>query len=100
MVNSIKHENDSLQAKANSRGIKQRLLGKVVSDKMQETAVIQVEKLKRHPKYKKTYRVSKRYKTHNPENRYHEGDSVLIEATRPLSKGKRWRIIESVGERK
>ena len=71
----------------------QRISGSIVSAKMQETAVILCERVKRHPKYKKSYRVSKKYKAHNPGNLYQEGDKVIIEATRPISKDKRWRII-------
>jgi len=75
---------------------RQRISGKILSDKMNETVVVQVEKLKRHPKYKKTYRVSTRYKAHNEGNQYKEGEYVLLEATRPLSKEKRWRIVGKV----
>ena len=72
----------------------QKLSGTIVSTKMQETAVILCERLKRHPKYKKSYRVSKKYKAHNPGNFYQEGDKVIIQSTRPISKDKRWRILE------
>ncbi|MBP8617816.1 MAG: 30S ribosomal protein S17 [Parcubacteria group bacterium ADurb.Bin305] len=69
-----------------------QLKGVVVSDKMMETAVIKVERLKLHPKYKKYYRVSKKFKAHNKGNQFHTGDEVIIEETRPLSKEKRWKI--------
>jgi len=65
----------------------------VVSDKMTKTAVVKVERLKLHPKYRKYYRVSKKFKAENPENKYRMGDKVIIEATRPLSKDKKWKII-------
>lgn len=68
--------------------------GTIVSDKMQKTAVVEVLRLKKHPKYKKYYKVSKRFKAHNPENQYHTGDQVWIEETKPMSKDKRW-IIKS-----
>jgi small subunit ribosomal protein S17 len=69
------------------------LKGIVVSDKMQKTAVVRVQRLKKHPKYKKYYKVSKKFKAHNPEDQYHIGDKVLIKETKPMSKDKRWRII-------
>ena len=70
--------------------------GVVVSDKMQKTAVVEVLRLKKHPKYKKYYKVSKRFKANNPENKYHTGDKVLIQETRPMSKDKRWIITGKV----
>lgn len=72
---------------------KRRLKGVVVSAKMEKTAVVKVDRLKFHPKYKKYYRVSKKFKAHNEGNKYKEGDKVIIEQTRPLSKEKRWKII-------
>ena len=72
------------------------LKGTVVSDKMQKTAVIEIVRLKKHPKYKKYYKVSKKFKAHNPENQYHTGDKVWIEETRPMSKDKRWKIISKI----
>jgi small subunit ribosomal protein S17 len=70
-----------------------RLKGKVVSDKMNKTRVVLVERLKKHPIYKKYYKVSKRFKAHDENNEYKVGDNVIIEETRPLSKEKRWKII-------
>lgn len=72
---------------------KRQLIGTIVSDKMNKTAVVEVEYLKFHPKYKKYYKERKKFKAHNPENRYKEGEKVIIEETRPLSKEKRWWII-------
>lgn len=72
------------------------LKGLVVSDKMQKTAVVEVLRLKKHPKYKKYYKVSRRFKAHNPENQYHTGDRVWIKETRPVSKDKRWIITDKV----
>ena len=69
------------------------LTGTIVSDKMQKTAVVEVLRLKKHPKYKKYYKVSKRFKVHNSENQYKTGDKVLIQETKPMSKEKRWIII-------
>jgi small subunit ribosomal protein S17 len=70
--------------------------GTIVSDKMQKTAVVQVLRLKKHPKYKKYYKVSEKFKAHNPENQYHKGDVVMMQETRPMSKEKRWVIISKV----
>ena len=76
--------------------IKRKLEGVVVSDKMDKTAVVLVKRLKEHPKYKKRYWVSKRFKAHDEKNEYKIGDRVVIEETRPLSKEKRWRIIARI----
>ena len=67
--------------------------GRVVSDKMQKTLVVAVERLVRHPKYKKYYRVTTKFKVHDENNTFHIGDTVRFIETRPLSKDKRWRII-------
>ncbi|MEK7653870.1 MAG: 30S ribosomal protein S17 [Patescibacteria group bacterium] len=73
-----------------------RLQGVVVSDKMQKTAVVAVSHEKKHPKYLKYYTVTQRFKAHSENNEYKNGDVVIIEETRPLSKEKRWKIIEKV----
>lgn len=67
--------------------------GTVVSDKMQETAVVRVDRYVKHPKYKKFMKSSKRYKAHNPGNTAKEGDMVTIQSCRPLSKTKSFEII-------
>jgi len=73
-----------------------KLKGIVVSDKMTKTAVVEILRLKKHPKYKKYYKVTKRFKAHNPENQYHTGDKVVIQETKPMSKDKRWMIVSKV----
>jgi small subunit ribosomal protein S17 len=70
--------------------------GTIVSDKMQKTAVVEVLRLKKHPKYKKYYKVTQKFKADNPENQYHTGDIVMMQETKPLSKDKRWKIISKV----
>jgi small subunit ribosomal protein S17 len=75
-----------METKNNKRILK----GKVVSDKMDKTIVVLVERIKEHPKYRKRYKVSKRYKAHDSENKYHEGDSVMIQECKPMSRDKRW----------
>ena len=66
--------------------------GTVVSDKMDKTVVVRVERLVQHPMYRKYVRQRKKYKAHDPENRCRIGDQVAIVETRPLSKDKHWRI--------
>ncbi len=74
--------------------MKNRLKGKVVSDKMEKTVVVEVSRTKKHPLYEKRYELHKKYKAHDEENKYKEGDIVIIEETRPISKDKRWRVVE------
>jgi len=66
--------------------------GVVVSDAMQKTRVVRIERVYRHPRYQRVIRTSKRLKAHDEDNASHVGDRVLIEETRPISKDKRWRI--------
>jgi small subunit ribosomal protein S17 len=66
--------------------------GVVVSDAMQKTRVVRIERVYRHPKYQRVVRMSKRLKAHDESNESRVGDRVLIEETRPMSKEKRWRI--------
>ena len=68
--------------------------GKVVSDKMDKTIVVESDSRTQHPKYGKRLTVSKRYKAHDENNEARLGDKVLIAETRPLSKDKRWRVVE------
>lgn len=69
--------------------------GIVTSNKMEKTLVIQVHTYKMHPKYKKRYRTSKKFYAHNPDNsKYQIGDEITIYETRPLSKLKRWTVVE------
>ena len=69
------------------------LKGVVVSDKMTKTVVVEISRLKKHPKYKKFYKISTRYKAHDEENQYHKGDKVFIKEIRPMSKEKRWVVV-------
>jgi len=68
--------------------------GLVVGDKMDKTVVVAVETRKVHPLYKKAIRVTKKYKAHDENNACKIGDTVKIIGTRPLSKEKRWRVVE------
>lgn len=72
---------------------KRKLKALIVSDKMQKTVVVSVMRLKKHPKYKKYFKVTKKFKAHDENNEYHIGDRVLIEETRPISKDKKWKVI-------
>jgi len=75
---------------------KRHVQGKVVSDKMAKTIVVEVERWKVHPKYLRRLRVHKKYKVHDENNEYHMGDKVIIEESRPLSRDKRWIVISRV----
>ena len=72
--------------------MKRKLQGIVISDKMDKTRVIAVTRFKKHPRYKKYYKVSRKFKAHDEKNEYKTGDKVILEETRPMSKDKRWRI--------
>lgn len=70
------------------------LTGKVVSDKMNKTITVLVERKVKHPLYGKIMVRSKRYHVHDENNEFHAGDMVIIEECRPLSKTKAWRVIK------
>ena len=76
------------------KGRHQQKVGTVVSNKMDKTIVVAVESLKKHRIYKRTYKQTKRFHVHDEENTCQVGDLVRIEETRPLSKMKRWRLVE------
>jgi len=73
---------------------KKRLTGKVVSNKMQKTVVVEVERIKEHQKYKRRFKVHKKYKAHDEKGEYKVGERVIIEECRPISKEKRWKVIK------
>ena len=75
---------------------KKKLTGIVVSDKMQKTVVVKVERMKEHPKYKRRFKIHKKYKVHDEKQEFHTGDKVVIEETSPMSKEKRWKVIGKV----
>jgi small subunit ribosomal protein S17 len=77
---------------------KLKLTGKVVSNKMKKTVVVEVEKIKQHPKYKRRYKIHKRYKAHDEKEEYKPGDKVIIEESKPWSKDKKWIVIKKIGE--
>ncbi|OGZ32309.1 MAG: 30S ribosomal protein S17 [Candidatus Niyogibacteria bacterium RIFCSPLOWO2_12_FULL_41_13] len=69
------------------------LKGKIISTKMNKTAIVEVSRYFKHPKYKKYISRTKKYKAQNEENKYKEGEEVMIESCRPLSKDKHFKII-------
>jgi len=77
---------------------KRILQGVVVSDSCDKTVIVRVERRVMHPLYKKFVSRSKKYAAHDEENRYHAGDAVRIEESRPLSKRKRWIVPSGPGE--
>jgi len=76
--------------------MRKRLTGKVVSDKMNKTRVVIVERLVKHPLYGKYYKHRTKCYVHDEKNESRVGDVVLIEETRPLSKLKRWRLVKII----
>jgi small subunit ribosomal protein S17 len=81
------------KAKAGKRRV---LMGTVISSAMDKTVVVKVVSLKAHPVYKKRYRTTKKYYVHDEENQCNQGDRITISETRPLSKTKRWRVLDIV----
>ncbi|MEE1361478.1 MAG: 30S ribosomal protein S17 [Selenomonadaceae bacterium] len=77
----------------NERKVK---IGKVVSDKMDKTVVVAIQDLEQHELYKKAVKKTVKFKAHDENNDAHVGDTVSIMETRPLSKDKRWRVVEIV----
>ena len=78
------------------RNVRKVRVGKVVSDKMDKTVVVAVEELEQHKMYKKSVKKTVKFHAHDEKNDAHVGDRVSIMETRPLSKTKRWRVVEIV----
>jgi small subunit ribosomal protein S17 len=83
-------------AAARGRRHRRRLIGRVRSDKMDKTVVVETVRLKLHPVYKKYVRVRKRYKAHDEQNECRVGDRVEIMEHRPLSRQKRWKVVRLI----
>ena len=83
-------------ANKSDKTIKRKLKGEIVSDKMDKTIIVRVDRVKVHPKYKKRYKTSKRYKVHDAKNEYKVGDKVIFQECRPLSKDKKWRVLSKI----
>ena len=90
MTEQSTHATDTQRAQVH----RQVKVGTVVSNKMDKTIVVSVESLKKHRLYKRTYKQTKHFYAHDDENTCQVGDVVRIEETRPLSKMKRWRLVE------
>ena len=86
----------TMESTAAVQGKRKTKVGRVVSDKMDKTIVVSVERLARHPIYKRVIRLTTKFKAHDEENDAHVGDTVLIEDSRPLSATKRWRLVSVV----
>jgi small subunit ribosomal protein S17 len=82
-----------------AEGRRKELVGEVVSDRMHKTITVKVERRIRHPIYERVIRRSKKYHAHDEHNQCRIGDQVRIMETRPLSKTKRWRLIEIIRRR-
>ncbi len=80
------------------RNMRKEYVGKVVSDKMEKTIVVEISTTRQHPKYKKRLKYSTKFKAHDENNTAKEGDIVRIMETRPVSKDKRFRLVEVVEE--
>lgn len=79
-----------------SKKVQRRIFaGEVVSDKGDQTIIVKVTRLIWHSKYRRQYRVSKRFAVHDGNNAYHIGDTVRFVECRPMSKTKRWRVIDN-----
>lgn len=78
------------------QGKRKTKVGRVVSDRMDKTIVVSVERLARHRLYKRVVRLTTKFKAHDEANEAHIGDTVRIEESRPLSATKRWRLVEVV----
>jgi small subunit ribosomal protein S17 len=76
--------------------LKRTLTGTIVSDKMDKTVTVLIERKVKHPVLGKIISVSKKYHAHNENNEFHQGDVVTIEETRPISKTKSWRVAKLV----
>jgi len=77
---------------------KKELTGIIVSDKMQKTAVVEVERIKEHPKYKRRYKVHKKYKAHFENGEFKAGDKVVIREAKPFSKDTKWEIVSKLSK--
>jgi len=73
---------------------KRQLTGVIVSNKMAKTLVVEVERVKEHPKYKRRYKIHKKYKAHYNEGEFKVGDKVTIIECRPISKDKKWKVVK------
>jgi len=96
MAQAQKNESETARSAEQERNSRKTRVGMVVSDKMQKTVVVSIERRVQHPVYGKMVRRTKKLKAHDEENQAKTGDTVRIMETRPLSKDKRWRVVEII----
>ncbi len=89
----MKDKKKEKKSNISQKVIRKKFNGIVVSDKMDKTIVVRVDRVKIHPKYKKRYTVSKKYKVHDERNQYKIDNQVTFVECRPLSREKRWRAL-------
>lgn len=89
-----------MEKTGNKRNLRKTRIGKVVSDRMQKSIVVAIERLVPHPLYKKYFKRTTKLMVHDEKSEAHVGDIVKIMETRPLSKRKRWRLVEIVEKAK
>ena len=75
---------------------KRQLTGKVISNRTPKTVTVLVERIKEHPKYRKRYKIHKKYKAHTETGEYNIGEKIIIEECRPISKDKKWKVIKKL----
>ncbi len=86
------------KAQSPARQTSREFIGTVVSSGALKTVVVKIDEMKLHPKYKKHYRVSKKYHVHDAKGEAKKGDSAVFTECRPLSKTKKWRLLKIVGK--
>lgn len=91
---------NSVQPGEQKRGLRKTRVGVVVSDKMDKTVVVAIQSRVRHPLYGKIISTTTKFKAHDEKNECQAGDKVLMMETRPLSREKRWRVVEIVEKAK
>ncbi len=92
----MKNNNKKIVNNESEKMRKGKMTGIVVSDKMDKTIVVKIEKIKQHPLYLRRYRIHKKYKAHDEKNEYKIGDKVVIKECRPISKDKKWKAIRKI----
>jgi small subunit ribosomal protein S17 len=96
MTETVENKAAGVETKAEGRGNRKERVGEVISAKMAKTIVVRVERRFPHPQYRKIVTAYTKFYAHDEKNEAKAGDRVLIQETRPLSKLKRWRLIEVV----
>ena len=91
----MKSQNNKIDQKKREK-ILRKFQGIVVSDKMDKTVVVEVSRVKVHPKYGKRFHVSRKFSAHDEKNQYHVGDKVEIKQVRPISKNKCWQVVAKI----